>query len=314
MTKTIKYFTGPMLEMMLDHSVDAPSTVPKRRAASELFTLCCLDCGIDIHNKFNYFLALKPDVQRQVAPGGKALLCGECIETRLGRRIGPDDFDQTALSTIERYLTNPEMRTFLGPLTPQAYKSLQKVYRRGPDAMSFFGISETLSLSCNRCVMYKDIPYWDKNRPSADYWALWTHRRDRYALVLMRYFDGGKSALACVLRLADSSPFRKSLPGVDTEEFIACVTSFLAAPLRSPMVSVKGNEGFRPVSEYPARHKLHLLNMHDFRGDPKNDDYRIAKRPAKGHYDPGMTVLGRPSRRTLNKLGQLVYGEDAIQL
>jgi hypothetical protein len=92
-----KYPTNPTFELTLIQGTDAGGTVPKRFAATAMSTVCCFDCGGDSLVRIA-FLILKPDIQRQIASGGKAILCPECIEKRLGRSLESDDLDSNWLA------------------------------------------------------------------------------------------------------------------------------------------------------------------------------------------------------------------------
>lgn len=310
MKSNLAYLTHPTIEIRLRDGLHQAWTGLERLPAFNRST-SCLDCGINTCN-VNYSRMLKADVRQQVIPESEALVCWACIETRLGRKVRTEELDETALPTIEGYLTNPKMRTLIGALSPEGYRALRKVYRRAPNTVSFFEIEDLLSAACGYCGAKKSVPYWEKDCSSQDYWALWAHRHDRYALVLYRFFDGGQSALACVLRLADSSPSRGGMPGMDTDKFIACVKSFLAGPVRSRMLLAKEKGGLYLVSRAPAWHRV--VSLYNENNNFRTDEGRTNWTAVSGNYDPGMRVLGRPTRRTLNKIGHWVYGNDAVEV
>jgi hypothetical protein len=311
MKNNLTYLAHPTIEISLSDNLPQVWTGLQRLPTFDRPT-SCLDCGINTYN-VHYSQMLKADVRQQVIPESGALVCWACIETRLGREVRVEEVDETALPTIEGYLTNPEMRTLIGTLSRKGYRTLRKVYRRAPNTISFFDIEHTLSADCGYCGAHKSLPYWEIDCSSQDYWALWAHRHDRYALVLYRFFDGGKSALASVLRLADSSPSRGGMPGMDTDKFIACVKSFFAVPIRSRMLVAQEKGELYLVSQKPAWHRV--ISLHNENNEFRRDDGRIVNWAAvSGNYDPGIRVLGRPTRRTLTKIGQWVYGSDAVEV
>jgi hypothetical protein len=53
--------------------------------------LHCLDCGVDTV-AINEFYMVTDDVWRAANPSLDGMLCIECLERRLGRTLGPNDF------------------------------------------------------------------------------------------------------------------------------------------------------------------------------------------------------------------------------
>jgi hypothetical protein len=69
---------------------------------------CCLGCGVDTVRIGDFYMLHDP-VWLRANPGGAGMLCVDCVETRLGRRLEPGDFT-TAPINNRLYLT-PRLRS-----------------------------------------------------------------------------------------------------------------------------------------------------------------------------------------------------------
>ena len=63
--------------------------VPRCIEPSEEWSRCCGDCLFDVFAGNEYFI-VRDDVWPLASDGGK--LCVGCLESRIGRRLTPDDF------------------------------------------------------------------------------------------------------------------------------------------------------------------------------------------------------------------------------
>jgi len=67
----------------------------------------CLDCGVDTI-RIGEFYMLHDPVWLQANPDRAGMLCIDCVETRLGRRLGPGDF---TAAPINRFHRIPRLRS-----------------------------------------------------------------------------------------------------------------------------------------------------------------------------------------------------------
>ena len=60
----------------------------------------CLDCGVDTSENEEYYM-LKDWLWLLVHPSRKGKLCLSCVETRLGRRLVPNDFSDAPINELQ---------------------------------------------------------------------------------------------------------------------------------------------------------------------------------------------------------------------
>lgn len=62
----------------------------------------CTDCGIDTGKAGEYFM-LRDEVWFSVFPSKFGMLCVGCVESRLGRELNPQDFNDSYLNTSRKF-------------------------------------------------------------------------------------------------------------------------------------------------------------------------------------------------------------------
>jgi len=73
------------------------STRPNGKKTRRQFL--CLDCGVDTGRINEYYMVIER-VWWAVHDSGIGMLCIGCLETRLGRRLRPDDFTDAYVNDV----------------------------------------------------------------------------------------------------------------------------------------------------------------------------------------------------------------------
>ena len=75
-----------------DAQVKARARRVFRRPPSRRRRWHCLDCGLDTIVIGEYPYNLRDDLWNAIVPGGRGMLCLDCLEVRLGRPLRKNDF------------------------------------------------------------------------------------------------------------------------------------------------------------------------------------------------------------------------------
>lgn len=64
----------------------------------------CLDCGVSCaEDGVNEYYMVQAAVWREAHPKRRGMLCIGCLETRLGRRLKPEDFTSAPINSIKEW-------------------------------------------------------------------------------------------------------------------------------------------------------------------------------------------------------------------